>query len=106
MGAIAPVATHRALATRLLPHLERLDHVTNLEVVVRPEGETTLEAVPDLDHVVLEPTQRADRLVLHGDHVVPQQAGPRVPPDLTGEHHATSNGADLGRTEDLTDLGP
>src|SRR5262249_13416455 len=86
---------------RLLPHLERLDDVSDLDVVVRAEREAALEALPNLDHVVLEPAQRAHRLVLHHDDVVPEQPGAGVAPDLAGEHHAAGDGADLRRAEHL-----
>ena len=49
------VAVSQRLRPRLLPHLERLDHVIDLDVVVRPEADTALVAVADLGRVVLEP---------------------------------------------------
>src|ERR687895_2685798 len=92
-------------APRLLAHLEGLDDVADLDVAVVAEGETALEALADLDHVVLEPPQRADRQVLGDHHAVAQQAAPGIAPDLAGHHEATGNRADPGGLEDLADLG-
>src|SRR6266496_5616437 len=73
---------------RLLALLVGLDQVADLEVAVRTEGQTALVALADLDHVVLEPPQRADRQVLRDDGAVAQQPGPRVAPALTGHDQA------------------
>src|SRR5688500_5475496 len=93
-------------APRLLAHLEGLDNVADLDVAVVAERETALEALTDLDHVVLEPPQRADRQVLGDHHVVAQQAATRVAADLTGDHERTGDRAEPGGLEDLADLGP
>src|SRR5882757_6666498 len=97
--ATPPPAT--GLAPRLLPHLEGLDDVADLQVVEVAERQTTLEALADLDRVVLEPPQRADRLVLHDNDVVAEQPGAGVAADLPAEHHAARDGADLRGTEDV-----
>src|SRR6202043_2424942 len=44
---------------RLLPHLERLDDITDPDVVVA-EPDAALEALADLGRVILEPAQRLD----------------------------------------------
>src|SRR5450756_716355 len=43
------------LRARLLPHLVRLDHVIDLDVVERPQPDAALVTVADLGRIVLEP---------------------------------------------------
>src|SRR5580693_8501966 len=62
----APVQAADRLGPRLLPHLERLDHVTDLDVAVT-EADTALEALPDLSGIFLEPAQRVDVEVVRDD---------------------------------------
>src|SRR5207245_6544463 len=63
---------------RLLPHLEGLDHVADLDVVVA-DADAALEALTDLGGVVLEPAQRLDREAVGHHDAVPDQACLRVP---------------------------
>src|SRR5450756_2228601 len=49
-----------ALRARLLPHLVRLDHVIDLDVVERPQPDAALVTVADLGRIVLEPLERVD----------------------------------------------
>src|SRR6185369_226381 len=106
-GAHGTSRTHPAperLRARLLALLVRLDQVADLQVAVRTERQTALVALADLDHVVLEPPQRADRQVLRHDGAVAEQTGPGVAPDLAGHDQATRDRADLGGLEDLANL--
>src|SRR3954451_741215 len=89
---------------RLLLHLERLDDVVDLDVVVVAEGDTALEALANLGDVVLETTQPRDRDVV-GDHrAVTHQPGLGVAHDRAGADDAAGDVADLARPEHLADL--
>src|SRR5207247_1718264 len=55
------------LRPRLLLELVCLDHVVNLDVVVRPETDTALVTITNLGRVVLEPLERVDREVVCDD---------------------------------------
>src|SRR5215467_6596133 len=82
----APTYTARApllSGSRLLPHLERLDHVADLDVVVA-DADAALEALADLGRVVLEPAQRVDGEVVRDHHAVADQAGLAVAGDRAG----------------------
>src|SRR3954453_21565578 len=97
------VATYMSDA-RLLLHLEGLDDVVDLDVVVVAERDTALETFTHLGDVVLEPAQTRDRDVV-GDHgAVPDEPGLRVADDRAGADDATGNVADLARPEHLADL--
>src|SRR5207248_7677333 len=65
---------------------------------------TALVTFANLDHVILEPPQRADRQVLRHDGAVAKQTRPGVAPDLAGHDQATRDRADLGGLEDLANL--
>src|SRR5690349_14073545 len=88
----------------LLPHLERLDDVADLDVVVTTQRDTALEALTDLRRVVLEPPQRRDRRVLRRDGAVADDPGLGVAPDETGAHQAAGDDADLRGAEHLAHL--
>src|SRR3954462_7371703 len=97
------VATYMSGA-RLLLHLEGLDDVVDLDVVVVAERDTALETFTHLGDVVLEPAQTRDRDVV-GDHgAVPDEPGLRVADDRAGADDATGDVADLARPEHLADL--
>src|SRR4051794_30940047 len=88
-----------------LPLLEGLDDVLDLDVVVRPEADTALEAFADLGDVLLEPTQRLDTQVVGDDDTVPNQPCPAVAVDGAGAHDAAGDVADARNAEDLAHLG-
>src|SRR3954471_6953830 len=97
------VATYMSDA-RLLLHLEGLDDVVDLDVVVVAERDTALETFTHLGDVVLEPAQTRDRDVV-GDHgAVPDEPGLRVADDRAGADDAAGDVADLARAEHLADL--
>src|SRR5690606_6997822 len=98
--------TYTYLRARLLPLLVGLDDVVHLDVVVLAQGQTTFEALADLDGVILEPAQRRDLQVFRDHHVVPQQARLGVAADLARGDQAAGDGAELGRLEHLADLCP
>src|SRR3954469_22445224 len=79
------------LAARLLPHLEGLDGIADLDVVERPEPDTALEPFADLGGVVLEPPQRLHREVAVDDDAVADQPGLGVAPDGAGTHDRTGD---------------
>src|SRR5262249_10732581 len=81
---------------RLLAHLERLDDVADLDVVVVAEGQTALVALADLGRVVLEPLERGDGEVLRHHHAVAQQPGLGVAPQYPGPDDAAGDVAELG----------
>src|SRR4051812_46371983 len=88
----------------LLAQLVGLDDVVDLQVTVRAERETALEALAPPARVVLEPPQRADGQVLLDDHAVAHEPRLGVAPDLAGQHHATRDRADLRGLEHLAHL--
>ena len=78
----------RELDPRLLPQLERLDDVVDLDVVERTKPDTALEALANLGRVILEPLQRLDREVVGDDRAVANQPGlavARIVPERTIE---------------------
>src|SRR3954463_12453559 len=90
---------------RLLLHLERLDDVVDLDVVVVAQRDTALEALAHLGDVVLEPAQPRDRDVVGDNGAVAHQPGLGVAHDRAGADDATGDVADLARPEHLADLG-
>src|SRR5215472_4788791 len=88
---------------RLLPHLERLDHISDPQVVVA-ETDTALEALPHLSRVVLEPAQRLDGEVVRDHHAVSDQAGLAVASDRARADDAAGDVADARHPEYLADL--
>src|SRR3954453_15392711 len=99
---------------RLLLHLERLDDVVDLDVVVVAGGDTGLEGLANLGDVVLETrnpgyvvlktTHPRDRDVV-GDHrAVTHQPRLGVAHDRAGADDAAGDVADLARPEHLADL--
>src|SRR6266571_4096942 len=70
-----PAPCHARSGPRLLPHLERLDHIADLDVAVA-DPDTALEALADLGGVVFEPAQRLDREAVGNHDAVPDQASP------------------------------
>src|ERR1700722_20946975 len=89
----APTYTVASSGPRLLPHLVRLDHVADLDVVVA-DADTALEAFPDLGRVILEPPQRVDVEILGDNYAVPDQARLAVARDRAGAHQAARDVAD------------
>src|SRR5260370_5395693 len=87
----------------LLPQLEGLYHVTEMDVAVA-DPDTALEAFPDLGRMVLEPAQRLDGEVLGNHDAVPDQPGLAVPRDRAGPDDATGHVADPRHPEDLAHL--
>src|SRR5271165_1747117 len=88
---------------RLLPQLERLDHVIDLDVAVA-DPDAALEALPDLGRIVLEPAQGLDGEVVGDNHAVPDQPGLAVPGDRAGPDDTAGHVADPRHPEDLADL--
>src|SRR5690606_30718379 len=88
----------------LLPHLEALDDVADLDVVVA-DADTALEALADLGGVVLEAAQRRHREVVGHHHAVADEPGLGVALDDTRGDHRTGHVADPRDLEDLADLG-
>src|SRR5262249_26984639 len=88
---------------RLLPHLEGLDNVTDLDVVVA-DADTALEALADLGRVVLEAPQRRHGEVVGDHHAVPDQPRLAVAVDRAGLDHRAGDVADARHPEDLADL--
>src|SRR6266536_2222605 len=74
-----------ALCSGLLPLLERLDHVLDLDVVERAEPDAALETFTDLRRVVLEPLERVDGQVVGHDHTVTYQARLALGPDVVAD---------------------
>src|SRR6476661_1184029 len=93
------------LDARLFAHLEGLDDVTFVDVVVRAKTDTTLEVRADLGGVVLEALERLNGEVVADDLAVAADAGLGVAPDNAGADDRACNVAELGRAEDLADLG-
>src|SRR5215203_1543656 len=104
-AAAEPAGHLDASAARLLPHLERLDDVVDLDVVVRPEADAALVALADLGRVVLEPLERLDREVVRHDGAVADEPCPGVAADLAAAHQAAGDVAELAGPEHLADLG-
>src|SRR5580693_711353 len=100
----APAPAADRSGPRLLPHLERLDHVTDLDVAVT-ESDAALEALPDLGRVVLEPAQRIDAEVVRDDDAVADEAGLAVAGDRARADDAACDIADPRHPEDLANLG-
>src|SRR5207302_3809708 len=94
-----------ALGTGLLPQLEGLNDVVDLDVVVVAERYTALEPFADLSRIVLEPPEAGDGDVVRHDDAVADQPRLRVTDDGAAPHDATGDVADLGRPEHLADLG-
>src|SRR5947208_2702349 len=67
----------------LLAHLEGLDHIVDLDVVVA-DADTALEAIADLGGVFLEPLQRLHGQVVGHHHAVAQQPCLAVAGDRAG----------------------
>src|SRR6185437_16969210 len=84
--------------------LEALDAVAGLDVVVLLDADAALGAVLRLVDVFLEVAQRL-QLAFEDHHVVAQHADRLVPLDRTFDDHAAGDGAELGRTEYIADLG-
>src|SRR5438067_12740675 len=99
MGAAAP-----RLRADLLPRLDRLDLVADLDVVEATQSDTGLEVGAHLGDVVLEAAQRVDREVVPHDHAVADDARLRVARDHAAADEHTGDVADLGRAEALPDL--
>src|SRR5579859_6890436 len=99
--AINPAATARSRdrAGDLL-HLEALDDVADLDVVVILEGHAALVAFLDLAHLVLEALECLEGTLVDDD-VVAQQADAGAALDRTLGHHAARDLADLADVEDL-----
>src|SRR4051812_39702681 len=91
-------------APRDLLHLEGLDDVALLDVLVVPQDQTTLEALADLGRVVLLALQRSQVEVVRHDGAVADQPYLGVAPDHAAGDHAARDVADLRRAEDRTDL--
>src|SRR5262249_3866492 len=88
---------------RLLPHLEGLDDVADLDVAVA-DPDTALEALADLGRVILEPAERGHREVVGDDHTVTDQPRLAVAVDRAGLDHRTGDVVDTRHLEDLADL--
>src|SRR5690242_16911662 len=87
----------------LLAHLEGLDDVVDLDVLVA-EPDTALEAVPDLGDVVLLPAERGHGEVV-GDHdTLADQPRLAVAVDRAGLDHRAGDVADARHLEDRADL--
>src|SRR6478609_10808330 len=93
------------LRARLLPHLEGLDDVADLDVVEVTEVDTALEALADLGDVVLEATQAGDLEALGHDDTVADDASLGASLDLARADDRTGDRAELGGLEDLAHLG-
>src|SRR3954463_221026 len=91
-------------APRNLPHLEGLDDVALLDVLVVPQDQTALEALADLGGVVLLPLQRREVEVVGHARAVADHPDLGVAPDHAPDDHAAGDVADLRRTEDRADL--
>src|SRR5215469_7723930 len=90
-------------ATRLLAHLEGLDHVAYLDVAVA-DADAALEAFADFGRVVLEPAQRLDVEAVLDHDAISDQARARVPRDGARPDDAACHVADPRHTEDLPDF--
>src|SRR5207248_2787883 len=79
-----PFAELRTSGAGLLPHLERLDEVADLDVVVVAERDAALEALADLGGVFLEPAEAGDGQVLRHHSTVAEEPRLAVAPDEAG----------------------
>ncbi|EFI64026.1 hypothetical protein BCSJ1_26078, partial [Bacillus cereus SJ1] len=84
--------------------LEHLDLVADAHVVVALHADTAFHAGTDFGHVILEATQ-GFQLAFEDDHVFAQNADRTVTVHHALGDHAAGDGAELGRTEDVTHLG-
>src|SRR4051794_9461858 len=91
-------------APRDLLHLEGLDDVALLDVLVVPQDQAALEALADLGGVVLLALQRREVEVVGHDGTVTDETHLGVAPDHTTGDHAAGDVADLRRAEDRADL--
>src|SRR5690242_20090064 len=89
---------------RHLLHLEALDDVAGLDVLIVLEGHAALVAFLDLADLVLEALQRLEGALVDDD-VVAQQPDLGAALDDALRHHAAGDLADLGDVEDLADRG-
>src|SRR5829696_2154909 len=103
-SATSDPVNNRVLPPRLLAQLERLDHVTDLDVVERAQPDTALVALADLGRVLLEPLEGLHGEVVRDHGPVPDEPGLGVAPDLPGPHQAARHVADPRHPEDLADL--
>src|SRR5687767_7380458 len=88
-------------AARDLAHLEGLDDVADLDVLVVAQHQTALESLADLGGVVALPTERGQVEVVRDDVAVSEQPDLGVTSyDARGDH-AAGDVAGLGRAEDL-----
>src|SRR5512147_1202293 len=85
---------------RHLLHLEALDAITDLDVLVVGKGDAALEPFPNLADVLLKVLQLG-KFALVDDHVVAQQPYLAAPADDTLDHSTASDLAHLGDREDL-----
>src|SRR3954454_13841800 len=88
----------------LLAGLDRLDLVTDLDVVEPAEPDTCLVVRAHLGDVVLEAAQRLDGEVVPHHDAVTDDARLRVARDHGVADVDTPDRSDLGRAEDLPDL--
>ena len=87
--------------TLLLSHLERLDDVVHLDVLVRAEVDAALEALAHVGDVVLEAPKSRDGQVVRHHGAVANESSFRVALDFAGLHEATGDRAELRGLEDL-----
>src|SRR3954451_2014347 len=78
----------------LLPHLERLDDVADLDVVEVAERDAALEALADLGGVFLEPAEAGDGEVLRHHSAVAEEPRLAVAPDEAGPDDAARDVAE------------
>src|ERR671910_2392710 len=93
------------LRAGLLPHLDRLDLVADLDVVELAEADTGFEVRAHLGDVVLEATQRLDGKVVADDDAIADDPSLGVSRDRSRPHDDTGDVAELRGTEHLADLG-
>src|SRR5665648_770957 len=93
-----------ALRARLFPHLVRLDHVIDLDVVERPQPDAALVTVADLGRIVLEPLERVDGEALAHHLGAPQHPGSRAAADDARPHERTGDVAEPAGAEHLAHL--
>src|SRR5450756_1149085 len=88
-----------------LAHLVGLDDVVNPDVVEAAKVDTALEALANLDHIILESTQTGDLDALGDDGTATDDPCLGAALDLTGADQRTGDVAEIGRLEDLAHLG-
>src|SRR5450759_4332266 len=88
-----------------LAHLVGLDDVVNPDVVEAAKVDTALEALANLDHIILESTQTGDLDALGDDGTATDDPCLGAALDLTGADQRTGDVAELGGLEDLSHLG-